>query len=288
MPPQPPRSLGALFGEYFFLNQKRGKPVNAMHASMIRHPNAIEAAMRDAPKDTQLVGQYILHRMEDARNRGAKDSGLPESELVVLGGHFGFRRRDGVQRFNDGWRVYARLQKPTHPLRGGTNNDEPLLHPETQRHLREQAEADERRRAEVERLTTEAPMKNGHKEPPMPPPPPAPEPEPTKTDVRRTLNLFETMRVVDWLRDNFEDIAKSGHNKETVAAAASKELKFEVSENTLHRIAKELNMDWKVKVVRKDHNASRSSRKVIVNTVRYLFDKLGEKLPQEWTDMFGE
>jgi hypothetical protein len=278
-----------LFGMYFFLNQKRGKTVNTMHTSMMRHPNAIEAAQRDAPSGTALVGQYVVHKLEDARDRGSKESGLPTSELVVLGGHYGFRKRDGVQKFHDGFRVYARLQKPTHPLRGGTNNDEPPIHPETQRHLREQAEEDERRRADIERLTIEAnakreePKSNGvHQEKTMP--------EPTKEDTRRTLSLTETLRLVDWLRDNFEGIAKSGDSKLKVAEIASKKLGFDISESTLHRIAKELNLDWKVAVVRQpsDNNAARRARKAIVNTVRYLFDKLGEKLPQEFTEEFGE
>lgn len=186
------------------------------------------------------------------------------------------------------------ISRPTiPPLRGGVNKDEPLLHPEIQRHLREQAEADERRRAEIERLTEEAKAnRNGnHKEVPPMPHPEKEEPEklaPEKEDTRRTLSLTETLWLVDWLRDNYEGIAKSGDSKIKVAAAASAKLKIEISEATLHRIAKELNLDWKVKVVRADKNTSRTSNKVIVNTIRHLFDKLGEKLPQEFVDEFGE
>lgn len=267
-------------GEFFFAvqNQKKGPLVNTMHAGMMRHPNAVEAAMRDAPKDTQLVGQYMLHKMQDARERAAKESGLPESEMVILGGHFAFNKRDGVRRYNDGWRVYARLQTPTAPpLRGGTNKDEPILPPETQKYLREQAELDERRRKEL----------NGHADKKPTAPPPERKPEPDK-ESRRTLTLIETMHLANWLRDNFEKIAKSGDSKVKVAEAASKALKISISDVTIHRIAKELKLDWKVKVVRSDNNQSRASKKVILNTIRYLFDKLGEKLPQEFTDAFGE
>lgn len=276
--------------------------MNALHANMMRHPNAVEAAMREAPNGTQLVGQYALHKMQDARERGSKESGLPESELVILGGHFAFNKRDGIRRHNDGWRVYARLQKPTTPLRGGTNKDEPILPPETQKYLQEEAEKDEKRRKELN--GGYCPKHGQHMpcmlcgalngieretKPPVPPPPPpapttsAPEPKPE----RRTLTLIETMKLVDWLRDNYEVISKEGTTKVQAAAKASKALGMDISDATINRVAKELNLDWKVKVVRKDHT-SYTSKKVILNTIRYLFEKLGEKLPQEFTDHFGE
>ena len=120
--------------------------------------------------------------------------------------------------------------------------------------------------------------------------PPAPQPE--KEETRRTLSLTETLKLVDWLRDNYEAISKSGDSKEKVAAVASEHLKIGISDNTLHRIAKELNMDWKVTIVRKkgvvQHNAAQSARKVIVKTIHHLFDKLGEKLPDYFTEEFGE